>query len=60
MYRNLINSRTIYLPQAYHDLRTFYTKVETADQETLVWKRTTPVTAGAAAAKNQNSEQAKD
>ena len=60
MYRNLINSRTIYLPQAYHDLRTFYTKVETADQETLVWKRTTPTTAVVAAAKNQNSEQTRN
>ena len=50
-YRNLVNGRTMYIPAHYEELRTFYNKVETADQETLVLTRAaTPATAPAAAA----------
>ena len=47
MYRNLVNGRTIYLADSYDNLRTFYSKIETADQGTLVLTRSA---AGAAVA----------
>ena len=39
MYRNLINGKTIYLPDVYNDLRAFYTKLATGDRELLLLKR---------------------
>ena len=48
LYRNFINGRTLYLEKDYADLRGFYSKVETKDQETLVLTRAVPGAAAAA------------
>lgn len=48
VYRNLVNGRTIFTPNTYDELRGFYTKVETKDQETLVFTHAAPGTSPAA------------
>jgi hypothetical protein len=36
IYRNLINGRTLFMADTYKELRSFYNKVETKDQEPLI------------------------
>ena len=40
IYRNLTREEIVYLPAQYPDLRAFYTKFETKDQEPIVLKAT--------------------
>ena len=50
-YRNYVNSKSLYVPDMYGDLRTFYGKMENKDQETLVLTRATATDATTTTAK---------
>lgn len=44
-YRNLVRATVLYIPSEYQDLRTFYNKLETADQQPLILKAASTTTA---------------
>jgi hypothetical protein len=48
-FRNLSVADPIFLPKEYDDLKSFYGKLETKDQETIVLTHTAPASAAAAA-----------
>ena len=47
LYRNLLRGQIVYMPKEYPDLRTFYNKLETADQQPLILKVAATTTAQA-------------
>jgi hypothetical protein len=47
VFRNLLRGQIVYLPKEYPDLRGFYNKLETADQQPLILRLAAATTAQA-------------
>jgi hypothetical protein len=47
VFRNLLRAQIVYLPKEYPDLRGFYNKLETADQQPLILRLAAATTAQA-------------